>query len=210
MVKSRTAKRSRMPKRRKPRSSKRQPEKKRVKPKPRTRRLRKRGSMQKLRSLATKVDDGVARLSGKADPNTDRRAIGYDFGDFSKGVARKVSGKIQKKLLKQDYHKLLLDQINEIRRQRSIPPLPYNQKAKDELGVFTPVECNFFTKCLQLGENGGTANPYLSRDQKLHLMELAGVEMRDDYDIPKDTRYILFLEKLRFFLNTTPEKLNRF
>ena len=95
-------KRSRMPKRRKPRSSKRPPEKQRAKPKPRTRRLRKRGRMQKLRSLATKVDDGVAKLSGKTDPKTDRRAIGYEFGDFSKGVARKVSGKIQKKLLKQD------------------------------------------------------------------------------------------------------------
>jgi len=197
-------------KRRKPRSSKRQPEKQRVKPKPRTRRLRKRGRMQKLRSLATKVDDSVAKLSGKTDPNTDRRAIGYEFGDVSKGVAKKISGKIQKKLLKQDYHKLLLDEINEIRRERSNPPLPYNQKAKDELGVFTPVECNFFTKCLQIGPNGGTENPYLSGESKRHLMEMVGVEMMDEYDVPKDKRYILFQDKLRFFLRTTPEKLNRF
>ena len=218
MVKSRTVKRSRMPKRRKPltskrrkpRSSKRQPEKQRVKPKPRTRRLRKRGRMQKLRSLATKVDDSVAKLSGKTDPKTDRRAIGYELGDISRGVASKVSGKIQKKLLKQDYHKLLFDEINEIRRKSSNEPLPYNQKAKDVLGFFTPIECNFFTKCLQIGPNGGTENRKLSRDEKLHLMELAGAEMRDDYDIPKDKRYILFQDTLRFFLMISPRELKRY
>jgi hypothetical protein len=166
--------------------------------------------MQKLRSLKTKVDDSVAKLSGKTDPNTDKRAIGYEVGDVSKGVARKISSKIQKTLLKQDYHKMLFDEINEIRVQRSNEPLPYNRKAKDELGVFTPIECNFFTKCLQIGPNGGTENPALSGESKLHLMELAGVEMMDEYDIPKDTRYILFQEKLRFFLRTTPAKLRRF
>jgi hypothetical protein len=166
--------------------------------------------MQKLRSLATKVDDGVARLSGKTDPKTDRRAIGYELGDISKGVARKVSGKIQKKIFKQDYHKILFDEINEIRRHRSNEPLPYNQKAKDVLGVFTSIECNFFTKCLQIGPNGGTENRELSRDGKLHLMELVGVEMMDEYDVPKDKRYILFQDALRFFLTIIPRELNKY
>tara|TARA_B100000900_G_scaffold359426_1_gene330894 strand:- start:212 stop:715 length:504 start_codon:yes stop_codon:yes gene_type:complete len=167
--------------------------------------------MQKLRSLATKIDDGVAKLSGKTDPNTDRRVFEYKVGDLSEALFKKTSGKIQKKLLKQDYHKLLFDEINEIRRQRSNPPLPYNQKAKDELGVFTPVECNFFTKCLQIAPNGGTENPSLSSESKRHLMELYGVDIiMDEDDVITDKRYILFQEKLRFFLRTTPQKLNRF
>ena len=210
MVNSRNAKRSRVPKRRKYLSSKKHPTKKR-KPKPRTRRIHKRGSMQKLRDIATKVDDRVAKLSGKTDPSTDTREFDYEFGDITKSLARKVSGKIQKKLVKKDYHEILFEAINNIRAGRSQRTLPYNKKAKDVLSIFTPIECNFFTMCLKAGPNGGTENPKLSNEQRLHLMELMGVEMMEDYDVPNDKRYLLFREKLQFFLrNMSPEKLNRF
>ena len=210
MVNSRTAKRSRVPKRRNRLSSKRRPMKKR-KSKSRTRRIHKRGSMQKLRDIATKVDDRVAKLSGKTDPATDTKEFDYEFGDITKSFARKVSGKIQKKLVKNDYHKILFDAINDIRAGRNQRTLPYNKKAKDVLSIFTPIECDFFTKCLKIGPNGGTEDPKLSNEQRAHLMEMMGVDMMEEYDIPKDKRYLLFREKLLFFLrNMSPEKLNRY